>query len=390
MFKKLLLYLCRGLLSSFLLLLPAAFLCSFVFSQASQVKELAQQSGVYSLIAQTIVDSTVSSLTHSNQTYGLSKDALTRAAKKAFPASDIQRKGDRLIDDTYLWLDNKKPNYQPSFDIESNQKVFSQALADEASKAIAIKPVCTQAQLIELAANGDIGILQISCRPSTLDANYLKTFFEQSSSVTLQNLPQSPNSVLPGVSTQSNTSTHSSVQTTDTTPQFIFSLFKNSFYTLLALIIVLLLAIIMLIREQRRCLVVIAKPVLVMGVLLMIYAWLLAWLNEQHFLTKTLSDKQADIFQAVAQPFMQLSIKANLYFGLGYTVGALVLFLIYRASKPKQQAILQDALVASELSVPTPTLSPSMPQASGPQSGETRSNRSPENRIISVPSTHSF
>ncbi len=363
-FKKFLLYLCRGLLSSFLLLLPAAFLCSFIFSQSTQVKELAKQSGVYPLIAHTIVDNTVSSLTNSNQTYGLSKAAITRAAKKAFPVSDIQRKGDTLINDTYLWLDNKKPDYQPAFSIENNQKIFSQALADEASKAIAVKPVCTQAQSLELAASGDIGILQISCRPSTLDENYLKTFFEQTNPAALQNLPAGANNVLPGISTQPNMPAHAATQTTDTKPQLLFALFKNSFYILLVLIIILLLAIMVLVRKPRRCLVVVAKPLAVMGVLLILYAWLLQWLNEQHFLTKALSDTQGDIFQTVTQPFMQLSVEANFYFGLGYTVCALILFLIYRLSKPKQQAIAQSPPTASEPAIPmAATPSPNLPQA---------------------------
>ncbi len=331
MLKKFALYLSRGLLTSFLFLLPTAFLFTFILSQPAPVKKLVKDSGAYAYISRTVVESTVASLTGSGQTYGLSQEAVTRAAKKAFPPGDIEKKGDRLIVETYAWLESTRRDYQPTVDIKSNQAIFTAALAHEAKKAFETKPVCGDSQLLELSSEN---LLQSPCKPSNINEDFLNAMFAQS----VPRVVEEQSAALPVDTTAAkNTNRPDEGSGGAASPQLFFSILKNSFYVIAGLAIIFLAIIFGLVRSVRLYCKLVAKSLGVVGILLLLYSLLVQWALDQRFLEKIFAGGQGDIVQGIALAFAAVSIQANLYFGAGYIVGALLLLGVCRLLKsPKE------------------------------------------------------
>ncbi len=346
MLKKFALYLSRGFLTSFLLLLPAAFLFSFVLSQAAPVKKLVKDSGAYSYISRTVVESTVTSLVGSGQTYGLSEEAITRAAKKAFPPSDIEKKGDRLIAETYAWLEGDRPDYQPTVDLKSNQAVFTAELAYEAQKTFTAKPVCSDNQLLELSLEN---LLKSPCLPSNIDEDFLNEMFKQS-------IPRVSEEQAAGLSVDATSlkdAHHPNQESVGlASPQFLFSILKNSFYIVAGFSLVFLAIIFGLVRSLRPYCKLVAKSFGVVGILLLLYSLVMQWLLGQHFLEKIFVGNEGDIVQGITQPFAAISVQTNLYFAGGYIIGALLLVSAYRLLKPRQPLPLGPQPVIAPTSPP--------------------------------------
>lgn len=347
MLNNVALYVCRGFITSFLLLLPATFLLTFVFSQPQPVKQLVKQAGIYSYLSRTMVDTTTASLASSGQTYGLSKEAVARAVEKAFPVRDIEKKGERLIDDTYSWLEGNKPDYQPAFDIESNKKMLTLALADEAEKNFADKPACSDTQLLELASDA---LTQSPCRPSNVDEDFLKAIFTQAApsvvqeqNVALSNLSDKP------------TSSEAARNSGLASPQFIFIFLKYSFYIISGVILILYSIIFILTRHWRPFLKSVTRSLVVSGILLILYSLLLYLLFAQKLLEKIFPGGSGDVTQEIIRPFAGIFIQANVYFGIGYIVSAVVLFGAYRLLKPKQSLPLAESQPIVQHSGPPPS-----------------------------------
>jgi hypothetical protein len=332
--KKIAIYFISSIFTICLFLLPTTFLCTFIFSQAGQVKKIISDSGAYPLISETVIKTTVSSVENSGQTYGLSDSAVKRAAQKAFPASDIRQKSETNINSMYAWLDGKKTAYSVELNLESNQQAFTRELASEATNQMAAKPACNYEQTLQQASFESANLLQSPCQPYTIDAQYLQQLFSQAA---LQ-AEKDPNSSLSGFTQLSESSQSTSDTATPFNPQSLFGLLKNSFYITIGLLIISLLLMFALIRSVRTFLLAIAKRLGIAGVILLLYAWFTYWLLGQHAIARMINGVQGDTIQAIAQPFAELSASANLYFGIGYVLMAVVLFVLSRLKTPKRPA----------------------------------------------------
>lgn len=339
--KKLTLYLNRALLSSFLVLLPTAFLLTFIFCQPEPVKKLVRESGVYSLLGEAIVSTATTSFAANGQTYGLSQQAIKSAAQKAFPTSDVQQKGEKIISDTYAWLNGETTTFQPTFDTTKNQKIFTSTLADEASKSIANKPLCSDQQLLDLSVTTDQNsLLQAPCRPGNFDANYLQSLFGvQFDASTTPELQQNAAPGFVNLSTASPNSQTAQKPIYSEASQLVFGILKNSFFIVVGFILVALMVIVGLTRQLRPSLRIIAKPFLITGGLLLLYAGVLWWLLDQRVAANLINGTSGQALQAALQPFGMIYIYANFYFGLGFALIGVVLFIIYRKTKPAQLAL---------------------------------------------------
>lgn len=357
-------YLIRTLFGLCLLVLPAAYVFSFVLTSPTAVTQLVSNSNAYPTLTQTIVNTAVSSFDSSGQTYGLGKTAVTNAAVKAFPESDIEHKGNTTITNAYAWFEGKVPTFQPSLDFSSNQKVFAQALSSQVLQTISAKPVCSHTQLYQLtpSAADPATILQLPCEPSDLDLGYLQTVFAGAApDVQLNlNLDQSSGSGLPSVTSASNKPAATS--SPQLKPQFLFGTLKNSFFIVLGASVILLLVIIALIRRPRQCVLAIAKPFIVDGILVLLYAWLAGQALSHDFFSNLLSKSQGgDVVQALTQPFLNLVINNGVYFGTAFCVVGGMLLIIYIVTKPKPSVASPTVEVKSEAPNDSPLPSATKP-----------------------------
>lgn len=340
-FKKIAIWFSSGLLVVLLLILPSAFLFTFILSQPQSIKDILRQSEIYPAFSKAIVDTSASLTENSGSGYGLSKEATRRVAEKAFPASDIQQKSEGLIDDGFVWLEGDKPAFEIRLDLEKNKQLLVQGLSEEVVTAAASKPICTNEQLQQFASQDQMASLLATCRPSTLDANSLKAALEQNVST----LPISDvNQVAASVP-----STDSSLPQQDILPTpklsstihgisipSVFRVLRNGFYIVLALIVVVGLILFGLTRQLSRFLSVISHPLMTTGILLVVYALVGQWFVNQNILSKLIPGEPSHLLETTAQLFMAVSVDVIICFGASYIVFATVMYIYNHRQKQKQ------------------------------------------------------
>lgn len=340
--KKIAIWFNCGFLVILLLILPSAFLFTFIFSQPQPVKDILKQSKIYPALGGMIADASVSSLQSAGADYGLSKEAIRRVSEKAFPASDIQQKSEGLIDDVFTWLRGDKPALEVRFDLEKNKQLLVQGLSEEEVKAAASKPVCTTQQLQQLASSqAQSSSLPATCRPSTLDINSLQATLEQSmSAVNTPEVTQAVASTQPAGKTLPQQNIFA-VPKLDNTVYgvpipLVFSILKNSFYIVLALIALVGLALFGLTRQLSRFLSVIGHPLLTTGILLVVYALVAQWFVGQNILSKLVAGEPSKSIDTVVHSFVAVSTSVVICFGATYIVLAIAMLVFNHWRKQKQ------------------------------------------------------
>jgi hypothetical protein len=321
-------------------LLPSAFLFTFLFSQPTVVKDIFRKSGVYSAVSTSIASSAAASIESAGTSYGVSHDAIQSVATKAFPSSDIQKKSEKLIDDSYLWLGGKQQKLIIKFDFVSNTQALSTGLTDEIVKTIEAKPVCNAQQLQQ---SGDPTALLQTCRPADLDlATFRAALSQQNTDLTqITNVASTASTEL-SPQTTAPTQTDGTLAQVDNTVQgvsvpFTFSVLKNSFYIVLVLIIVTIAGMYGLTRKVVPFLSLIAHPLTTTGVLLIVYTLVVQWLITQNFLSKFIGGEQTHLTETTAQYFTALSARVTIAFGISYVIIAIIIYSYSYHQKQKQR-----------------------------------------------------
>ncbi len=334
------LYLVKSFFGVSLLILPSAFLFTFVFSQPAEIKKIAKEEGVYASISRAVSGAVVGSLESSQQVSSLPKSVVATASEKAFSPRDIQAKGDKLIDDGYGWLNGEKASFSPQVDIESNKKVLAESLAQEMSETLVSKPVCTYEQLSTLRVDNLAAISSAPCQPQGFDVSSLTILFMED----ITGL-QSNNAALTQVpllaSTQPTPRSNEKSVLSDVSIPKIFQVLKSGFYIVLLVVFLCIGSMYLLLKDIPKWRRMIAKPLLVSGVLLVAYALIVQWLLRQNLLSKLTMGAEGGTAQSIIRPFADIGIQVNLIFGIGFIVCAVVLFVIHRQLKPKK--IVADA-----------------------------------------------
>lgn len=330
-FKKAAIWFNHGLIVLFLFILPSAFLFTFIFSQPQSVKNMLQESAVYEALSLTIADVATSSMQGTLSSYGLSQDMIRQISNEAFSPAKVQKPSEIFIDDTYKWLNGEQPRLQMKIDLESNQKAFLGGLSEALIKTTLAKPICTTAQLQQIASSqAQNSVLQAPCRPSNFDTNSIKDVFNQQSiesqvesvqKVTASSKPDQTSNSLPGTPGIDNNIYGISIP-------LIFSVLKNSFYITALLLVFAAVSLYLLIRESKKYINNIAKPLLTTGLLLCVYAGISWWLTGQKLLSKVLPGEQGELTEKTISSFAFVSIKTVLIFGSVYIFCASILFMI--------------------------------------------------------------
>ncbi|OGL33570.1 hypothetical protein A3F64_02450 [Candidatus Saccharibacteria bacterium RIFCSPHIGHO2_12_FULL_42_8] len=336
-FKKAAIWFNHGFIVLFLFILPSAFLFTFIFSQPQNVKNMLEESGVYEILSLTIADVATNSMQGTLSSYGLSQDTIRQISNDAFSLAKVQKPSEIFIDDTYKWLNGEQSRLQLKIDLQSNQKAFLDGLSEALVKTTLAKPICTTAQLQQIASSqSQNSVLQAPCRPSNFDINSIKDIFNQ----------QSVESQVESVQQVATSSNPDQAHTNPTSTlgidnniygisiPLIFSVLKNSFYITSLLLVFAAGTLYLLIRESKKYTTNIAKPLLTTGLLLCVYAGISWWLTGQKLLSKVLPGEQGELTEKTISSFALVSIKTVFIFGGVYIFFASILFIInHRRSK---------------------------------------------------------
>ena len=118
----------------------------FVLSQTllspSTAKRWLDQSGSYTVLAETVVPSLISGNDVIPANNLVASDMLTRAAKASITADDVKAKSGPIIDAVYAWLDSKSPEVTFSVPVAAETDRFLQALRNELFTKIKSLPEC--------------------------------------------------------------------------------------------------------------------------------------------------------------------------------------------------------------------------------------------------------
>lgn len=337
------LYINRVVLVSFLLLLPTAFLCTFFFSNPNFIKKTLRESRVYTYVSETLVTQTSVAFASTAGSYGLSNEAVTQAAKKALPASDLQVKTEKNIDEAYSWLYGEKPSYTPHIDLRENQTIFMQEIANVSTSQTIYKPECTTDQLLQITAErgGQAPVItELPCRASGTDPAILQAqLFEglRSSMIAPSVNPPASQEVSNSLMSPEITS---ATEVTNTLVPTVFRVMSISFY--LSLVgIMLCVGIYHLLYKKSlvHTVIALAKPLLTSGILLIVYGVFSWWIISQNIFGKIVGqNSNNDVLQSSIRPFADLTLITALSFGGIYIVCAAILFYLHRRLRAGQNA----------------------------------------------------
>lgn len=100
-------------------------------------------------------------------------EALTRAAKEAFPPETLQKNVEAILDGTYDWLEQKTSVLVVDLDLTQEKEVFIDSLGNEGLSRITNLPTCQNNEAIE-----NFDPFSGSCLPSGVNASTLMEDFK--------------------------------------------------------------------------------------------------------------------------------------------------------------------------------------------------------------------
>lgn len=189
--RKLGLILSSSVLKLLLLTLAFSFALVGVLGTPDEVKQAADQSGLYD----NAVDSFIDSAQQENQTegseeLGVTTDSLSlkdpeirKIANSAFPPEQIKTWSEDFIDSFYVWLNGESEAPAFRIDLRDSKQAFISGIIDYGEERFRSLPACSPQESLRLSRQGEIDIFSVSCRPAvggTLDKQKLAQELDQS------------------------------------------------------------------------------------------------------------------------------------------------------------------------------------------------------------------
>jgi hypothetical protein len=148
------------------LLFATAFDIGFVrtATQPVKVKKLVAESGIYNAVVPNVLQQT-KSITTAYGSIPVTDPAIKKAASASLPPQFIQENTELAIDNVYSWLDGKiaRPNFQ--IDLTGAKTLFANNIADSLQKRLNTLPACTLAQSRTIAVAGSFDAYNATCLP---------------------------------------------------------------------------------------------------------------------------------------------------------------------------------------------------------------------------------
>ncbi len=339
------------------------------FSHPAKIETWLSQSNVYSHFVGYVTDQAQKSTGGNASSVALTDVVVQQAANSSFAPQTLQQDVNTFLNSNYSWLESKTSTPSFTIDFTTEKQNFAQTVGKYVTTYLAGLPVCTNAQLAQLAAATNNDPLSLSCRPASLGAQTEGQQITQqlsSSSSFLSNPVITANNINP---THSHQSDQPYYQKLSKAPQ----LYRAAIHLPLASAVLAILSavgIFFIAPRRRRGLRRIGEVFLVAGVLLVALKFG-ADKAFKHFESRIFNSSSVGQLQQSLTDFAhrlesQL-VKVDLWFGIAFLIVAIICFGTLFATKqrgpkalrPEKLAPLPDAAVAATPAAPpTPRSKP--------------------------------
>jgi hypothetical protein len=322
-------------------LLAAALSTSayIALSHPNKIETWLNQSNLYQhFVSETIAEAKKTAGSSEAQgSVTLSDAAVQQAANSAFTISLFQKSLNTFLDSNYAWLQGKST--QPSFtiDLTGAKQDFANQVGQYVQDHIASLPVCSAQQLAEIGSVNDIDPLNITCRPPTLDPKAeaaLVTQKIENSSDFLANPVITANNINP----KGGSSSNPYYQKYSNAPQVYQAAVKLP-WAYGAVAVLCATGVIFLSARKRLGLRRVGYALAAAGIVLVIIRFVsgasLKNLEKHLFNNANIGQLQQALTSFLDRVEQQL-VKVDLWFGIGFLLLALLIFLVLRFTRNRQ------------------------------------------------------
>ena len=134
------------------------FALLIVFS-ADNIKSTIKQEGTYEKIVPAVL-ATTQYPSNSEGQLPINEPWVQEAAKRAFPASDLEQKTNAVIDGTFTWLDGKTDQPEFTVDFTSNKQQFGQEVGNYSESRLSGLPRCSLNNI-----PSSLDVFKLNCLP---------------------------------------------------------------------------------------------------------------------------------------------------------------------------------------------------------------------------------
>lgn len=177
-FLKNTLYQAAGaLLKLSLVLLPIAFAISLILASPKPVEKALEESGVYTQIVSSAIDSSQKEQTDPTAKSLLEDPEFKTIAQKTFSPGLLQSSSENIINGLFAWMQGKTTEPEFKIDLSAAKNDLATNVAAYAEKRANSLPACTLQQLRQL--NPDTDLLSLPCLPPGANVKALSAQYSQ-------------------------------------------------------------------------------------------------------------------------------------------------------------------------------------------------------------------
>jgi len=329
-----------GLLSSLFvtLLFAAAFDIGFVRTATNpeKVKQLVSESGIYRSVVPNLLSQTKTISTNLGD-ISTKDTAIQQAANKALTPQDVKAQTEPVIDNIYAWLDGKieRPNFKIS--LAGVKSDFGVNVAKEVQTRLSKLAACSPAQSLAISRSNDYlnaNCLPAGVSPAAAAAQVRRALNGSNDFIEKTNI--TPDTIKQDGSRQSVFD-----EQLKQAPQR-YQLFKKTPFLLTVLAILTGVGIFFLSDTRQKGLRRIGISLLIVGILMMLFAWAVNRTMNTNVIPKISFDNaflKQDI-TALARDITGQINKNYWFFGILYAVlGAAVIVIAQTLMRPAGQVI---------------------------------------------------
>ena len=312
----------------------------FTIGSTSKMESLLKESGFYKSFSDVLIEQAKSSSLEGGNDANFNSELVQKSASAALNEEFLEKNGSAFIKGNYDWLSGKTEKPQYTIDLGPAREEFAKNTGLALASRLATLPNCTNAQMAQLKALGDkIDPYTVECLPFTTnpdDAGQKATEDIQSNSSFLNNAVLTPDSLNP--SEQSSSEPY--YKKMENLPKF-YQLLLKAPVIFGALALLLILCMLFIAPTKRRALRRISFMLVISGLFLIVSKAVLdigfkqieKGVNESAGDAAKLQESLINLMHGIEKSITSF----NMYFGIGYAVAAIILFLIVKKGAGKPQ-----------------------------------------------------
>lgn len=343
--------LCASLLAVTLLGLGLNWSAWHVISQPDYIKKTLSQSGIYDTIVQNVLQQKESDLAAAA---GLpaGQPEVQGIVSQAVSPQLVQSQTEKVIDDSFAWLQGTSNNPNTSFDFSSTQQKIADGVASYTTQHLQSLPACTTAAAATEAANNP---LQASCLPPGTDIGAIASQAKQKV-LSQGNFADNAKIGLNEVATPGGSNLAEQLQTG---PQ-LYQKIGLSLYVQAASAALFAAGLVVLSRGwrvgMRRVGIIALWTGAVSALMALLSSYGIHWVVKKVAQNASGSQQVQHKVLTIAQTVIDDVRNLWLYYGVALIAAGVVLLVVYRLARPSPAAVAASLAKEEGVDVGTPVL----------------------------------